>query len=137
MKITGIACVTVALSLTACATPPEKIQAAYISPLEYQSYDCGQLSQELQRVTDRANETAGVVQKDASHDNTSMAVAAILFWPALFFVHGNGPEAVEFAALKGRRDAIEQEGIAKHCALPKLALAIPKPPPPPPQKNPF
>ena len=47
-----------------------------------------------------------------------MGVGLILFWPALFFLEGgDGPEAQEYARLKGEREAIERSSIKKKCTL--------------------
>lgn len=103
-------------ALGGCATPPEKVQTAYVSPLQYKDYDCDQVAAELQRVTRRANEIHGSLKKTASDDNAQMAVGMILFWPALFFLEGgDGPEAAEYGRLKGERDALEQIAVQKKC----------------------
>jgi hypothetical protein len=123
-----VALIAVAL-LAGCADAPEKIATSYVSPLEYQSFDCQQLSAELMRVTTKANELAGTLQQASSNDSTKMGVGLILFWPTLFFLSGNTPQTAEFAQLKGRRDAIEQEAIMKKCALPKVEPIAPPAPP--------
>ena len=38
-----IAVVLSAAMLTACATAPDKIQASYVSPIQYYGYDCEQI----------------------------------------------------------------------------------------------
>ena len=107
-----------ALVLSACATSPDKISSAYVSPMVYKEYDCNQLIGELQRVTRVANERYGVLKKQSDNDNAQMAVGMLLFWPALFFLEGgDGPEAAEYARLKGERDALEQAAIQKRCDL--------------------
>ena len=50
-KILAVA-VTVCL-LTACASNPDKIDAAYVSPLKYQNYDCDQIALEMDYVGQR------------------------------------------------------------------------------------
>lgn len=49
--------------LVGCATSPDKIQTAYVSPLQYKEYDCAQVSGELMRVNRRAVELQGSLQK--------------------------------------------------------------------------
>jgi hypothetical protein len=119
-----------ALSLAGCASSPDKMTAAYVSPVQYQSYDCSQVGAELQRVTRRANELYGQLNKTASDDNAQMAVGMILFWPALFFLEGgDGPQATEYSRLKGERDALEQVAVEKHCDPSIIPPAqAPKPP---------
>jgi hypothetical protein len=51
-----------------------------------------------------------------------MAVGLVLFWPALFFLEGgDGPEAAEYACLKGEVDALEQVAIQKKCDMTMFA----------------
>ncbi len=102
--------------MAGCASSPDKIQASYVSPLQYKDYDCDQIAGELERVSRRANELYGSLKKTSDNDNAQMAVGMILFWPALFFLEGgDGPEAAEYGRLKGERDALEKVAIQKKC----------------------
>lgn len=106
------------LALSACATQPEDIQTSYISPLQYQGYNCDQVAMELARVERRASEMQATLKKTANDDEGQMAIGLILFWPALFFLDGSdGPQAQEYARLKGERDALEQTAVAKSCIV--------------------
>ena len=114
-KILGIAAV---LTLGACATQPNEIASAYVSPIQYQAYTCDQVRMEMQRVTRRAQEIRGNLQETADNDQAQMAVGLILFWPTLFFLEGgDGPQAQEYARLKGEREALEQTAIQKNCGI--------------------
>lgn len=125
------------LCVAGCATSPDKMTAAYVSPIQYQAYDCAQIGAELQRVTRRANELYGQLDKTASNDNAQMAVGMVLFWPALFFLEGgDGPQAAEYSRLKGERDALEQVAIEKKCdpgIIPPAASPAPTPQQEPPR----
>lgn len=111
-----LAGVLLAATLSGCASSPDKMAAAYVSPIQYQDYDCKQVGAELTRVSRRAQELYGQLDKTASNDAAQMAVGMVLFWPALFFLEGgDGPEAAEYSRLKGERDALEQVAIQKHC----------------------
>ena len=47
-----------------------------------------------------------------------MAIGLVLFWPTLFFLEGgDGPEAAEYARLKGEVDALEGVAIQKQCDM--------------------
>ncbi len=47
-----------------------------------------------------------------------MGIGLILFWPALFFLEGgDGAEAMEYARIKGEREAIEKRSIEQKCAI--------------------
>lgn len=103
--------------LSACATKPENIKASYVSPLAYESYECDQLSAEAERVSFHAADIAGVQRKKAKGDAVATGVALILFWPALFFIKGNGTTESEVARLKGEMEALERVAIQKRCNI--------------------
>jgi len=99
----------------ACATSPEKIQTAYVSPLAYQNYSCTDIRAELGRVTLRAQELQGNLQEKADNDTGKMVIGMVLFWPILFALEGDDPSAQEYARLKGEREALEQLATRKNC----------------------
>lgn len=115
LKWAGLA--AVAVGIGACASSSDEITPQYVSPLNYQHYSCTQLRQEGQRVSQRASELAGTVDNYAKDDAILTGVAVVLFWPAVFFVEGDGAEASEYARLKGERDAIESAAIEKDCSI--------------------
>lgn len=41
----------------------------------------------------------------------------MLFWPALFFIKGEGASAAEVARLKGEMEAIEHASRMKKCGI--------------------
>lgn len=112
-----LATVTCSLLLASCADHTHEIPAQYVSPLQYQSYNCSQISQEMERVSRRAQQVAYDVNKNADGDSAAMGVGLILFWPALFFIDGDSPQAQEYARLKGEFDALEQAAIQKDCKI--------------------
>ncbi len=65
----------------------------------------------------KAAEVSGVQTSKATSDAVATGVALVVFWPAAFFVHGDGSTAAEIANLKGQMDAIEQESIRKKCGI--------------------
>ena len=101
-----------------CATQPDKIAAVYVSPVQYQGYSCNQVQAEMERVSRRANVLQASLKKTADADAAQMGVGLILFWPTLFFLEGgDGPEAQEFARLKGEKEALEKVAVQKECGL--------------------
>jgi hypothetical protein len=107
-----------ALVATACASQPDKIQTASVSTLQYKDHDCEQLAMESDRVNNRVNELYHSLKNKADGDSAQMAIGMILFWPALFFLEGgDGPEAAEYAKLKGEREAIEKVSIRRKCEI--------------------
>lgn len=109
--------IAAALLLSACAQSSNEITASYISPVTYQNYSCNQLSAEAQRVSHEAAKMAGVQDSKRSDDAVATTLGVVLFWPALFFIKGDGQTAAELAKLKGQFNAIEQSSIQKKCGL--------------------
>lgn len=103
--------------LSACATQSKDITAVYVSPLQYQAYDCEQLGAEAGRLQGRITQSGGRLDEAASNDKGITAVGAILFWPSLFFIGGTKQQEAEYARLKGEYDAVQQAAIIKKCSL--------------------
>ncbi|MCG3170085.1 MAG: hypothetical protein CALGDGBN_01622 [Pseudomonadales bacterium] len=112
---TMIAC---AFMLAACASNPDKIDAAYVSPLKYKNYDCDQLATEMDYVGQRTNKLYQRLKAERSADNWQMGVGLVLFWPSLFFLEGgDGPEASEYAQLKGEFESLRSNSVQQKCAI--------------------
>lgn len=109
-----IATVSVCGLLSACATAPEDISASYVSPMQYQSYDCQQIGAEMGRIGDRVADLTGKQRAERKKDQAAFAVGMILFWPALFLMAGSDKKE-ELGRLKGEHDALHQAAIAKKC----------------------
>lgn len=84
--------------------------------MTYDNFSCAQLVEENTRLQQRIGSVAGDVDKKAHGDAVKMGVGLVLFWPTLFFLKGNGPEAQEYAQLKGQDEAFEQAYVRKNCA---------------------
>lgn len=102
--------------IAGCASNSREIAPVYVSPMQFAGYSCDQLVAENQRIQSRIGQAAGNVDERASSDRVRMGVGLVLFWPALFFVRGDGPEAQEYARLQGEHQALEQAYIQKDCA---------------------
>ena len=75
------------------------------------------LAEETVRVQRRVDNLQASLKKTASDDAAQMGVGLILFWPALFFLEGgDGPQAQEYARLKGEAEALERVSIQKRCS---------------------
>lgn len=111
-----IAIILTVAAISGCATKPNKIGAAYVSPLQYKDYDCKQLGLESERVTRRVTELNASIQKKADGDTAKVVIGTILFFPTLFFTDGDGPEVAEFARLKGEAEALQKAIITRQCA---------------------
>lgn len=112
--------VTFALSncMLGCASQPDKLQSQYVSPLQYQDYDCEQIEQELETVSNRVATLYTDLKKLADGDSAQAAIGAVIFWPALFFLEGgDGPEANEYSRLLGEKAALDEIAIHKKCPI--------------------
>lgn len=104
-------------SLAACADKSDQISASFVSPTTYQTLTCTQLAGEAQMVSNRAAQAIAAQDKKASDDAVAVGVGAVLFWPALFMIKGDGAASAEVARLKGEKIAIEQASRARNCNI--------------------
>jgi len=108
----------ISVLLIGCASNPDKIDAAYVSPMVYSNHDCDQLSLESEHIGRRTTELYTRLKSERKKDNWQMGAGLLLFWPALFFLEGgDGPEAAEYAQLKGQYEAVRQNSIQKKCTI--------------------
>lgn len=105
------------LAISGCAKSSSEISSQYISPLQYRDYSCKQIEMEMQMLSRRVSDLGGQVDKTASNDSIQMGVGLVLFWPTLFFLDGDTPQANEYARLKGEFDALEKAAIQKECDI--------------------
>ena len=105
--------IAASLFVAGCSSSPGSIGASYVSPLEYQSYSCSQLGQELRRLGRSVQEVAGYQSDEARGDAVAMGIG-IVFWPALFFLIG-GDREEELKRIRGEAEAVEQAAIQKDC----------------------
>lgn len=108
---------------SACATSSKKIAADYVSPIQFQAYDCQQLFAESDRIRTRVAQLGGRLDEAAHNDKMIMGAGLIIFWPALFALGGNKGQEAEYARLKGEADAISQALIAKKCGFTPTAAS--------------
>ncbi len=104
--------------LTACASSPDKIDAAYVSPLKYKDYDCDQIALEMDYVGKRTTKLYQRLKTESSADSWQMGVGLVLFWPSLSFIEGgDGPESAEYSQLKGDFEALRSTSVQKKCSI--------------------
>jgi hypothetical protein len=123
MQKLTITVLAVAIGMMGCATSSKDVSSTYVSPLQYQNYDCPQLSLEAQRIQSRVVETGGRLDQAAANDKALVGVGVILFWPALFALGGTKNQEAEFARLKGEYDAVQKVAIEKKCSATTTADA--------------
>jgi hypothetical protein len=116
-RFVGIAA-TVSICLSGCATSPNRISAAYVSPLKYQNYDCQQIGFEQANVERRTNELYHRLKNRNNSDNWMMGIGLLVAWPALLFMKGNnGAENTEYAQLKGDYEALRTVSVQRKCEM--------------------
>lgn len=105
------------LALSGCATASKNVATTYVSPLQYQAYDCEQLGAEAARIQSRVTALGGRLDEAAQNDAALTGVGLVLFWPALFFLGGTKDQEAEYSRLKGEYDAVQEAGVGKKCSL--------------------
>lgn len=98
------------LSLAACAKSPESIAPAFVSSHTYTSLDCGQLALEATNLDQALNQVSGQQKKARRNDTLGVLLLGL---PVSTFTGGNVSEQV--ASVKGHREAVRKELIAKKC----------------------
>lgn len=98
-----------------CATSSKDIAPSYASPMQFNNYDCDQLTAESQRIQVRVTQLGGRLDSAATNDKWIVAAGILVAWPILFAVGGTKEQEAEYARLKGEYDAIQQTAIAKKC----------------------
>lgn len=105
--------------LSGCATSSKDVATVYVSPIQYQTYTCEQMSAETARIQVRVNQLAGRLDEAAANDKALVGVGMLVFWPALFALGGTKGQEAEYARLKGEHDALQQMWIQKQCKQPE------------------
>ena len=127
MKFSLTLVVSCGLVLSGCSTASKDISPVYVSPVQYQSFDCSQIAAENQRLNGRVTQLGGRLDEAAANDKAIGVVGAVLFWPALFALGGTKGQEAEYARLRGEHDALQQTSIHKKCAqtdgaIPTIAM---------------
>lgn len=105
----------VSLALGGCATSSKDVASAYVSPMQFQAYDCDQLASESQRINSRVAQLSGRLDTAAKNDKALVGVGVLLFWPALFALGGTKQQEADYSRLKGEYDAVQQSAVLKKC----------------------
>lgn len=127
MKFATVLVTSSALILGGCASAAKDISPTYVSPIQYQSYDCQQIEAENARLVNRVSQLGGRLDEAASNDKAIGVVGAVLFWPALFALGGTKNQEAEYARIKGEHEALQQASIQKKCGMQQAKEAAPAP----------
>ncbi|MCO5102192.1 MAG: hypothetical protein M9885_15085 [Burkholderiaceae bacterium] len=123
MRKLTCAVISVSMAVTGCATSSADIATAYVSPLQYQGYDCEQIITETRRLEQRVHELGGRLDEAASNDKAIMGVGLVLFWPVLFALGGTKQQEAEYARIRGEYEALQQVAVQKKCSRQMVASA--------------
>ena len=85
MKYLGLMLIVLTVS---CSTNPNKIDAAYVSPLKYRDYDCTQIAMEMDYVGQRTTKLYQRLKSSNSADKWQAGIGLLLFWPSLLLIEG-------------------------------------------------
>tara|TARA_B100001093_G_C26319603_1_gene797079 strand:+ start:174 stop:524 length:351 start_codon:yes stop_codon:yes gene_type:complete len=111
-----IALFILSLFLVSCASSPDELSTQYVPASTFSNLDCDQIAGSLRQKNGRLQNLYTKLEKEASTDETQMAVGMLLFWPALFFLEGgDSPEAAEYSRLKGEVEALNEASMLKKC----------------------
>ncbi len=102
--------------LWGCASHPDRISAAGISPTAYRDYDCPRLATEMQNVATWTAELYDDLEAERLADDWQMGLGLLGVFPTLFFLEGgDGPNATEYAQLKGYFAALQANAEERNC----------------------
>ena len=104
--------------LAGCATRAADVAPAAVSPLEFSTWDCTRIDDERDKVQQRAADLAWSVDQHVANNILALGVGAVVFWPAMLALRGDGPEAADLARLKGRHEALGAAAHDKACPPP-------------------
>jgi hypothetical protein len=107
-----LACLAAA---TGCATSPDAIPAAVVSPQNYAALDCQQLAAQHARVNATLRDATEVHAQQFQGD--SAAMAGVIFPPAILAIRGNRFMAEEVSRLKGEQIAIRTAARERSCNI--------------------
>lgn len=115
--VPAIAVSLAAAMLASCAQKTSHVEAAYTPTALYENLTCEQLLREGWAVSNRAHSAIGKQNRHRVEDDVAVTAGLLVFWPALFFVHGNDATTAELAQLKGEMEAIERASEEKRCGI--------------------
>lgn len=106
----------VAITLSGCVASSGNHQAPYISPAQFQTYNCNELLAEIERIQTRVSQLTGKPDdKTPAKDKWILGADLSLSWAALFALGGTKEQEAEYAQLKSEYDAIQQWAVIKQC----------------------
>lgn len=107
---------TAVILLSGCAVSSENSHVPYISPAQFQTYNCNELLAEIERIQTRVSQLTGKPDdKNPAKDKWVLGADLSLSWAALFALGGTKEQEAEYEQLKSEYDAIQQWAVIKQC----------------------
>lgn len=103
--------------LAACASDPADIAPAYVPASHYARHNCQAIATEMASVERRTYALYHKLQDESDADAGLTMLGMLGVWPLLFMLDGDGPEAQEYAYLKGEFNALQMAARQKGCNL--------------------
>ena len=117
-------CVLSQFALASCAPSFDKVQATYVSPLEYQGYSCSQIRQEMMivarhvcEISDTQDHQANKVRRDGRGTGYFLAGT---------FLPGEQGSTRGTRPTEGLYEAREEAAVRKNCTVAKEIRAAQK-----------
>jgi hypothetical protein len=124
-KLAIVLAVSSSLLVSACATHPDKISAAYVSPMRFANMSCGQLFEEMREIENKIERLTGQQLKKNKQDKWATGVGVVLFWPSLFWLVSDDVKA-ELQQAKGEYEAVQTAGSRNRCSQENKHRIVPE-----------
>ena len=100
--------------LVGCSRHSSKIEATYVSPLQFQHLECSQVAEELNRIEESLVEVVKIHDDEHGKD-VAAVIGTLVLWPAALMFAGGGDRKEEISRYRGEAKALEEVAIQKDC----------------------
>lgn len=118
MRLRRWICLLLSVALAGCASRALDTGPDPSDPAQFVGWTCDAMALELERVQQRAADVAYAADPRRGNDVVALGLGVTVFWPALFAMRPDGPDAVELAQLKKRHDALRSVVDTRGCGEP-------------------
>ena len=109
-----IVVLVIVLLLIGCASSASNIDTTYIPPIKYKYYNCQELKQRLDDVSDKVGKLTRIQDSASTVDAVALPAGVVTLGISVMFMSG-GARAEELGMLKGEINAIEEAAVEKNC----------------------
>lgn len=106
--------------LAGCATQPGGVARLSADPVDYATWSCARIRDQIDAVQQRAADIAWQIDGQAGQHMVGLGVGLTVFWPALMAMQPDGAQAAELAQLKAGFEALQVAARRQACARPGL-----------------